>query len=80
LTTCDPQCTCTALSLFSVQGLKNFTKISPYLDTTLILFISGSNPGHLKGSTNFGDNVEDEWFIVWLLLQLTKQFPEIVAK
>ncbi|XP_064631797.1 protein ecdysoneless homolog isoform X2 [Lineus longissimus] len=36
--------------------------------------------GHLKGSTNFGDNVEDEWFIVWLLHQITKQFPEIVAK
>src|SRR4051812_35442498 len=22
---------------------------------------------HLRGSTNFGDNVEDEWFIVYLL-------------
>lgn len=27
----------------------------------------------LWGTTSFGDNIEDEWFIVWLLLQLTLQ-------
>jgi hypothetical protein len=28
----------------------------------------------------FGDNVEDEWFIVWLLLALTEKFPGAAAR
>ena len=32
-------------------------------------------PPHLWGSVGFGDNIEDEWFIVWLLLELTRAFP-----
>ncbi len=27
------------------------------------------------GSVEFGDNLEDEWFVAWLLLELTKSFP-----
>ena len=30
---------------------------------------------HLWGSLSFGDNLEDEWFVVWLLLELTRAFP-----
>ena len=30
---------------------------------------------HLKGRTNFGDSIADEWLIVYLLLELSKQFP-----
>jgi len=30
-------------------------------------------PACLWGRTAYGDNVEDEWFITWLLLQLTRQ-------
>ncbi|KAG1659524.1 Protein ecdysoneless [Nymphon striatum] len=37
-------------------------------------------PCHLKGLTKFGDNVEDEWFIVYLLLELTRAFPDLVVK
>lgn len=37
-------------------------------------------PAHLGGCTEFGDNVEDEWFIVYLLQQITKTFPELAAK
>lgn len=33
----------------------------------------------LKGSTNFGDNIEDEWFIVYLLFSITKQFPQLAV-
>ena len=29
----------------------------------------------LWGSVNFGDNIEGEWFITWLLLELTRNFP-----
>ena len=32
-----------------------------------------------QGSTNFGDNIEDEWLIVYLLFSITKQFPQLVA-
>ncbi|XP_067093144.1 protein ecdysoneless homolog [Osmerus mordax] len=37
-------------------------------------------PAHIKGSTQFGDNVEDEWFIVYLLLQITESFPELAVR
>ncbi|KAL8891940.1 MAG: hypothetical protein Q9215_001051 [Flavoplaca cf. flavocitrina] len=31
----------------------------------------------LQGRTNFGDSGEDEWLIVYLLRELSKQFPQI---
>ncbi|XP_049778699.1 protein ecdysoneless [Schistocerca cancellata] len=37
-------------------------------------------PLHLHGITHFGDNIEDEWFIVFLLLQLTKEIPGLVVR
>uniref|UniRef100_A0A8C7TJQ3 Ecdysoneless homolog (Drosophila) n=1 Tax=Oncorhynchus mykiss TaxID=8022 RepID=A0A8C7TJQ3_ONCMY len=40
----------------------------------------GGVPAHIGGSTVFGDNVEDEWFIVYLLLQITQSFPELAAR
>lgn len=40
----------------------------------------GSVPAHVGGSTDFGDNVEDEWFIVYLLQHITRTFPELAAK
>uniref|UniRef100_A0A8C4MG79 Ecdysoneless cell cycle regulator n=1 Tax=Equus asinus asinus TaxID=83772 RepID=A0A8C4MG79_EQUAS len=32
------------------------------------------------GVTKFGDNIEDEWFIVYVVKQITKEFPELVAR
>lgn len=34
----------------------------------------------LWGQTPYGDNVEDEWFVVWLLLEFTRVFPGIAVK
>ncbi|CAF9916776.1 MAG: hypothetical protein ALECFALPRED_010865 [Alectoria fallacina] len=31
----------------------------------------------LRGRTNYGDSVEDEWLIVYILRELSKQFPTI---
>ena len=31
----------------------------------------------LRGQTNFGDNIADEWLIVYLLRELSKQFPDL---
>ncbi|XP_068424283.1 protein ecdysoneless homolog [Clinocottus analis] len=39
----------------------------------------GDVPAHIGGSTQFGDNVEDEWFVVYLLQQITEAFPQLVA-
>ncbi|XP_004701216.1 protein ecdysoneless homolog isoform X1 [Echinops telfairi] len=40
----------------------------------------GDVPAHMFGITKFGDNIEDEWFIVYIIKQITKEFPEIVAR
>jgi hypothetical protein len=33
----------------------------------------------LYGRTYWGENIDDEWFIVWLLLQITKRWPGAVV-
>ncbi|XP_075697645.1 protein ecdysoneless homolog isoform X2 [Rhinoderma darwinii] len=40
----------------------------------------GDVPAHIGGITHFGDNIEDEWFIVYLIKQITKDFPELAAR
>lgn len=35
---------------------------------------------HLHGLTNYGDSVEDEWLIVYLLRELTNTFPNLWIK
>lgn len=37
-----------------------------------------SVPEHLWGVTRFGDNIEDEWFIVWLLAQVTSKVSSLL--
>ncbi|KAG0475183.1 hypothetical protein HPP92_014869 [Vanilla planifolia] len=32
---------------------------------------------HLHGKTRFGDNLEDEWFIVFLLFEISRAFPSL---
>ncbi|OAL39751.1 hypothetical protein AYO20_01148 [Fonsecaea nubica] len=34
----------------------------------------------LRGQTEYGDSVEDEWVIVWLLRELTKKFNDLWVK
>ncbi|XP_066476106.1 protein ecdysoneless homolog [Tiliqua scincoides] len=40
----------------------------------------GDIPAHIGGITKFGDNIEDEWFIVYLIKEITKEFPELAAR
>jgi len=35
---------------------------------------------HFYGYTEFGDNIEDEWFIVWILRQLTVKYKGLVVR
>lgn len=37
-------------------------------------------PIHLSSITCFGDNIEDEWFILYLCLEITKKYPNIVVQ
>ena len=46
----------------------------------MFFLLTGGVPAHIGGSTQFGDNVEDEWFIVYLLQQITEAFPDIAAR
>ncbi|XP_071505340.1 protein ecdysoneless homolog [Diadema antillarum] len=65
------------------------THISPLLvdyiwqrdqfNLTLLVPTGGDCPPHLHGVTDFGDNVDDEWVIVYFLSQLTAAFPGLVA-
>jgi len=34
---------------------------------------------HLSGSTVFADNIEDEWFIAWLLIQFSKRRKDVTV-
>lgn len=34
----------------------------------------------MYGISHYGDNIEDEWFIVFLLLQLTKEITGLIVK
>ena len=36
---------------------------------------NGGTDLHLRGQTRFGDNIDDEWFIVYALLKITEHFP-----
>lgn len=34
----------------------------------------------LRGRTEYGDSVEDEWVVVWLLRRLTRKFEDLWVK
>lgn len=36
-----------------------------------------SDLSYLRGRTNFGDSIEDEWVIVYLLREMTKRHPDL---
>lgn len=37
-------------------------------------------PAHLHGITYFGDNIQDEWFIVSLLMHLTREVAGLIVR
>eukprot|EP01103_Thecamoeba_quadrilineata_P017224 TRINITY_DN6013_c0_g1_i1.p1 TRINITY_DN6013_c0_g1~~TRINITY_DN6013_c0_g1_i1.p1 ORF type:complete len:636 (+),score=127.49 TRINITY_DN6013_c0_g1_i1:55-1908(+) len=39
---------------------------------------SSSVPSHLWNRTYFGDNIDDEWFIVFLLYEISKKYTETI--
>lgn len=46
-----------------------------------ILFITVEElPAHIYGITHFEENIQDEWFIVALLFEITKHIPDIIVR
>ena len=41
---------------------------------------NGAGSSLLRGRTEYGDSVEDEWVVVWLLRELTKNFKDLWIK
>lgn len=37
-------------------------------------------PPHLYGISHYGDNIEDEWFMVFILQELTKEINGLIAR
>ncbi|KAA6422714.1 MAG: SGT1 isoform 1 [Trebouxia sp. A1-2] len=55
----------------------------PWKNTSTATARSGDKPSaseHLWGLARFGDNIEDEWLIVWLLHQITIKFSSVCAR
>lgn len=40
---------------------------------------SNAKPQYLEGKTDCTDCVDDEWFIVWLLREMTRNFKDLVV-
>ena len=64
---------------FGLQLVRENGKVLTQLASTrqpcLTLSLQGTS--YLQGRTNFGDSVEDEWLIVYLLRRLSVQYPDI---
>jgi len=54
------------------------TKNHIWQDESFSLVLTKEPIPHLFGTTRFGDNIEDEWFIVYLLFELSKKCPTLL--
>lgn len=64
-------------SLTLVEGLES-SSLEPAIP--LAADAPASAICHYYGSTRFGDNIEDEWFIVHLLQELSKRYKEMCIR
>lgn len=37
-------------------------------------------PAHIYGVCHYGDNIEDEWFVVYIVKEITKKINSLVAR
>lgn len=50
------------------------------LTSFFVFFVLEKLQSHLYGITHFGDNIEDEWFVVFLLFQITKEVDGLIVR
>ncbi|KAL9578237.1 MAG: hypothetical protein Q9212_005843 [Teloschistes hypoglaucus] len=60
---------------FNLELIQNHGELMSAIDAAALLNFKGLS--FLRGRTNFGDSVDDEWLIVYLLRELSRQFPLI---
>lgn len=48
-------------------------------ETSSVTTPSSLSP-HLHGKLRYGDNIEDEWFVVFLLFSISRNFPELFVR
>lgn len=65
-------------SLCVVEGLES-SSLEPAIPLDKNASITGT-ACHFFGSTRFGDNIEDEWFIVHILQSLSKRFGDLYSR
>lgn len=44
------------------------------------MLLLGALPIHLFGVTHYGDNIQDEWFIVFLLFKITESIKDVTVR
>jgi SGT1 protein len=66
--------------LKKVEGSENNGKIFKFCFTLFTKEFLELGIPHLHGITHFGDNIEDEWFIVALLMRLTEEISDLVVR
>lgn len=49
-------------------------------DLRVELDAGSGTPPHLLGESNVGENLDDEWFIVWLIFQISKDNPDVICQ
>lgn len=66
--------------LFEIQAQNLVGEFWVNLKFQLIIDSAGEDPLSYRGGLNYGVNIEDEWFLVHVLLQLTERFDDLVVK
>lgn len=50
------------------------------LSVFILYFFLENLPPHLYGVSHYGDNIEDEWFMVFILQQLTREITDSIVR
>ncbi|VFQ92096.1 unnamed protein product [Cuscuta campestris] len=66
-----------ALHLQIIQIISPFTSNYIWQHEPFDLCLSTTSPPHLGGKVRFGDNLEDEWFVVFLLFEISRNFRNL---
>lgn len=72
--------------LFNAPKMQGICSISIYFFATIcsqfILFVYYLDdlPPHLYGLTFYGENIQDEWYIVEIISHLTKIYPHLIGR
>lgn len=58
----------------------SFPSLSFIKYVTYSLLFTEKEAFSFYGSLNYAENIEDEWFLVYILMELTKQVKDLVVR